>query len=269
MKWQSAAMTPAQDDLLRRLTHALGQDPRVQALWLSGSLGKGEGDAWSDIDLVARVDAADVAACVADYKQPRAGLPETVLAFDVHGVVVSSVTTGWERFDIHFAAPEQIVRMDASGWRPLTGEAAPAPRAAPTEDAAAGRRVTALVTEFLRVLGLLPVAVGRQEWIAGQQGFDLLRRMLIDLMLEENGHGRTARGAKRLNGFLTPGQRELLEAIVPPPANRDALVQANAALAHVFLARARPLAQRVGASWPEAFEAATRRHLMAELDLEV
>lgn len=265
-----ASMTPAQDELLRQLTHALGQDPRVQALWLSGSLGKGEGDAWSDIDIVARVDAADVAACVADYKLPRPGLPPAVLAFDVYGVVVSSITAGWARFDIHFATPDQIARMDASGWRPLTGEAAPLPLPPPAaNDPGAAPRIAALVTEFLRVLGLLPVAVGRQEWIASQQGFDLLRRMLIDLMLEENGHGRTARGAKRLNGFLTAEQRELLEAIVPPPANRDALVQANAALAHVFLARARPLAERVGAAWPEAFEAATRRHLMIELDLEV
>lgn len=262
-------MTPAQDALLRQLIHALGQDPRIQALWLSGSLGKGEGDAWSDIDIVARVDAADVQPCVADYKQPRPGLPETVLAFDVYGVVVSVVTEAWQRFDIHFAAPEQIARMDASGWRPLTGEAAPASQPKSADDPGAGQRLTALVTEFLRVLGLLPVAVGREEWITGQQGFDLLRRMLIDLMLEENGLGRAARGAKRLNGFLTPEQRELLEAIVPPVASRDALVQANAALAHVFLARARPLAERLGAAWPEAFEAATRRHLMTELGLDV
>ena len=262
------AMTPAQEDLLHQLTQALGEDPRIQAVWLSGSLGKGEGDAWSDIDIVARVDAADVQPCVADYKQPRPGLPEAALAFDVYGVVVSVVTVEWQRFDIHFAAPEQIARMDASGWRPLSGEPAPAAPPAPANDGA-GQRVTALVTEFLRVLGLLPVAVGRQEWITGQQGFDLLRRMLIDLMLEENGLGRAARGAKRLNGFLTAEQRELLEAIVPPPANRDALIQANAALGHVFLARARPLAERLGAAWPEAFEAATRRHLMSELDLEV
>lgn len=263
------SMTPAQDALLHQITEALGQDPRIHALWLSGSLGKGEGDAWSDIDIVARVDAADVQSCVADYKQPRPGLPEAVLAFDVYGVVVSVVTDAWQRFDIHFASAEQIARMDASGWRPLSGDPAPASAPAPTHDPGAGQRVAALVTEFLRVLGLLPVAVGRQEWITGQQGFDLLRRMLIDLMLEENGLGRAARGAKRLNGFLTAEQRELLEAIVPPPANRDALIQANAALGHVFLARARPLAERLGAAWPEAFEAATRRHLMSELDLEV
>jgi predicted nucleotidyltransferase len=263
-------MTPSQDALLQQLLRALGEDSRVQAVWLSGSLGRGEGDAWSDVDLVVQVPEAEVAACVADYKAGRPGLPQAVLAFDVYGVVVSAVTERWERFDIHFASPAQVGRMDRSGWKPLVG-APLAPPAAPKSrsDDGAPERLRALVTEFLRVLGLSPAMAAREEWIVGQQGFELLRRMLVDLMLEENGAARAARGAKRLNAFLTPEQRAELEAIVPPRSNRDALLTGDLALARAFLPRARLLADRLGAAWPEQFEEATRRHLESTLGLRL
>jgi predicted nucleotidyltransferase len=37
--------------LLRRITAVLDADPRVVSAWLSGSFGRGQDDAWSDIDL--------------------------------------------------------------------------------------------------------------------------------------------------------------------------------------------------------------------------
>jgi predicted nucleotidyltransferase len=39
------------DELLARVVKLLASDERVVAAWLYGSLGRGEGDAWSDIDL--------------------------------------------------------------------------------------------------------------------------------------------------------------------------------------------------------------------------
>lgn len=46
------------DALLRRIGSILERDRRVGALWLSGSFGRGEADAWSDLDLCVAV--ADV-----------------------------------------------------------------------------------------------------------------------------------------------------------------------------------------------------------------
>jgi predicted nucleotidyltransferase len=47
------------DALLDRITAVLGADPRVRAAWLAGSFGRGQADAWSDLDLhVAVADAA-------------------------------------------------------------------------------------------------------------------------------------------------------------------------------------------------------------------
>jgi hypothetical protein len=47
--------------LLERLTTWLEADPRIQAIWLGGSLGRYAGDAYSDIDLYVAVAEADFA----------------------------------------------------------------------------------------------------------------------------------------------------------------------------------------------------------------
>ena len=42
---------PDRDPLLRRIMQELDADERVAAAWLTGSIGRGEADAWSDLDL--------------------------------------------------------------------------------------------------------------------------------------------------------------------------------------------------------------------------
>jgi predicted nucleotidyltransferase len=44
------------DDLLVRIVGVLHADQRVRSAWLSGSFGRGEADAWSDLDLHVAVD---------------------------------------------------------------------------------------------------------------------------------------------------------------------------------------------------------------------
>ncbi len=263
-------MTPAQSDLLDRLTKALGQDPRIQALWLHGSLAHGGGDAWSDIDLVAQVDAADQVGCLKDYGGPQPGLPERVHTLEVYGCIINSVTTTWERFDIVFL-PETLIRKTyGAELKPLSGTAVQLdPKPETENDSGTSARIEALILEFLRVLGLGPVAVGRGEWIVGQQGHSLLRDMTVNLMLEGNGVPRSARGAKRVNRYLTPEQQASLEAITPPASNRDSLLESQSAIGRLFLSEARPIAARMGIPWPEAFEMATRRHLKAALSLDI
>ncbi len=261
-------MTEAQAALVETLAGALGADPRVRSVWLSGSLARDGGDPWSDVDLVAEVDEASRASCLADYRQGRRDMPPTVLARVLYGCILTAVTTDWARFDIHFADPTELAGMDAGALKLLAGDPAARPAQRPDSlDLRAGERVTALVSEFLRVVGLLPVAVGRGEWLVAQQGDELMRRLLIDLMLEENGVTPSTRGgAKKLNPFLTHEQRSVLEALQPPAAHRAAVIAASADLAQRFLARARPLADRLGATWPDALEGATRRHLQTTLE---
>ena len=48
--------TTERDALLSRLRAGLEADPRVVAAWLHGSLGRGDADAWSDLDLWVVID---------------------------------------------------------------------------------------------------------------------------------------------------------------------------------------------------------------------
>ncbi len=61
---------PDREPLLRRIVEALAADERVAGAWLTGSIGRGEDDAWSDLDLhVAIYDES-----VADFWSHRAAL---------------------------------------------------------------------------------------------------------------------------------------------------------------------------------------------------
>lgn len=260
-------MTEDQQALLDQLIAAFAADPRVRSGWLSGSFGKGAGDAWSDVDLTLVADLPDIATCLRDCADGAAALPATVFSHLVYGRIFSGITPAWTRFDLAFLTPDEFARQGGAGLVRVFGDGDAAPPRPADSDPDAASRVSRLIHEFLRVLGLSPVCIGREEWLVGQQGVELLRGMLVEVMLETNGVARSARGAKRLNGFLRADQRAALEALPVPAAERTALLAAQGEIARLFFAAARPLAQRHALAWPEAFEAATRAHLARRLDV--
>jgi predicted nucleotidyltransferase len=54
------------DRLVRRIAAALTADPRVTSAWLSGSFGRGDADAWSDLDLHVAIDDESLPAFLAE-----------------------------------------------------------------------------------------------------------------------------------------------------------------------------------------------------------
>lgn len=261
-------MTSAQAALLGELCLALRDDPRIGSAWLTGSLAAGRGDPWSDIDITLVVDQTLIAQLLSDLMRPDGVLPQTVLRLSQFGRLVNGTTPDLQRFDLLLSTPEEFARQNPDQVRLLFGAAfdlaRPQPRA--DGDPAKAARVTALVTEFLRILSLAPVALGRQEWIVMQDGVGHLRRLLIELMLEENGVGPADRGgAKKLNPFLREDQRRELEGLTPPRAVASELLAANRELRDCFLPRARRLVEACGATWPDAWEAAVRAGLTRDL----
>ena len=264
--------SPEQRRLIDEIARRLDTEPDVEALWLAGSLGKGQGDAFSDVDLLvltADGAAADVSARLARDLVPALSV---VLVNSLYGGrVLNMVTADWDRFDLTLVQREDLPRYDASALTPIFNKGDSTPPAKPQAPyRTSPAELSKLVSEFLRVIGLTPVAMGREEYQLALNGVDLLRRMNMDLMLEENGVSPAARGgALHRNHLLTAEQRDALQALPTVAAERSSILAGNAAFAALFLPRAKRLADEIGMDWPSAFEDATRRHLQRTLQLNL
>jgi predicted nucleotidyltransferase len=264
--------TVEQQALIDRLEALLGAEPQVSAVWLAGSLGKGAGDQFSDVDLLVLVEDGALAAAAEAIVARLAEIVTPVLINRLYaGRIVNVVTDDWQRFDLSFVEAGDLARYNAQDLQALFNRAGVAPPDRPpgpyTTDPA---QLLGLVQEFLRVLGMLPGALGREEFEIGLRGLDLLRGMAMDLFLEENGVSPAQRGgALRRNPFFNAEQRAALASIPPLSADRESLLAGNLAVASIFLPRARLLAARIGMDWPDAFEAATRRRLKVALGLDL
>ena len=242
----------------------------VQALFLGGSLGEGGGDAHSDIDLILVVDLQDHRVFSQGARAWLDRVVKLVHWFEPHpGLpLYSAVTADWIRLDLTVTVPGEVhgakdrlkVLLDRYG----AYDALPDRLAPRTADPA---KVEAMVREFLRVLGLLSVAVGREEWATAVTGAGLLRQQLIALLIEQLDLPAPP-GIKHLATLLPPQDMELVTGLPLAQANRESVISTNLAYARLFLPRARALSDRVGAAWPEAFEAATRAHLRRELGVD-
>lgn len=263
------AHSTAQQILIKRITAVLSGDAAVDAIWLAGSLGQGGGDAFSDVDMLVLVADGNAPAVAERYAGDLSAIAKTVLVNTIAGRVVNAVTADWDRFDLTFIEPGELDRYDGSKLSPLFNTSGREP---PIQDPRVYRThpqtLNRLVAEFFRVLGLSVVALGREEYLVCLMGTDLLRRMTLDLMLEENGIDPAERGgALRRNPFLTAEQREALEALPVVAAKRESIMAVNTALAEIFLPRAKRLAADIAMDWPHALEDATRRHLHTNLKM--
>jgi len=260
-------ITDAQRGLIDAIQACLSVDPEVEAAWLAGSLGAGGGDAFSDVDVLALTPADRAGDVAARYAGDLSAIAPTVLVMTLFGRVVSAVTDDWRRFDLSFVEPGELARHDRDRLVPLFNRSSLEPPAGNTPphriDPA---QLSRTIAEFFRILGLSVVGLGREEYVVSLSGQELLRRILVDLMLDENGVSQAERGgALKRNPLLTAEQRAELLALPPGRTDREGILASNAALAAAFLPRARRLAAKVGAEWPSALEAATRAHLLRHL----
>jgi len=256
------------DDLIAGFTAAADAHDGVDALLLGGSLGRGEGDAWSDVDLIVVTPPAAHAAFVEAVRAWAAQVAEPVLWRQVYpGLpLFHAVTAGYLRYDITVTTLERVTES-ADRVRPLVDKVAaldrlPRSRERPPVSA---RAVEDVVEEFLRILGLLPVGVGRGDYAAVSAGVGLLRHQLQALMILEQ-RPVTPPGALALRRVLPCADLATLTGLAGLSATtRETGVAASLAVAEVFLRRARPLAASIGAAWPDALEVAVRSHLARAL----
>jgi len=259
-----------QTALIERIRTALQTDPRVRALFLSGSFGCGTADQYSDVDLLLVTDHGrqeeflrvwlDILGSISEvvfWQRPFPGAP-----------LLNAITSEWLRCDLVVFDRDQLRIRSQKSLKVLLDESN-LYAALPVDDPMKGgpSKLAAIVNEFIRVLGLAPVAVGREEYVVAVTGAGLLRSSLIQLFLEENGI-RDA-GALHLKRLLTAEQLNILEKMPGVNANREWVFEACLNCARFFLPRAKRLARELSIPWPESFEAATLRHLNKELGIQL
>ncbi len=259
--------TPAQAALIEAIRRTLEADERIEAAWLSGSFGGGTADDFSDVDVLILVREPWQEAAQ-DYGADPNPIAEAVLVNPLFGGrILNVVTADWDRFDLSFVEAADLARYDRAALKPLfnkTGAEPPVRERQPYQ--APPEKIAGMICEFLRVLGLMPTALGREEYVTSAWGVELQRRSLIDLMIEANRIAPEDRGgALHLRRLLTPEQHALLVALPPVCAEPDSLIAINLAIARLYLPLARQLAAEVGAQWPQALEDAARRRLRTTL----
>ncbi|MDJ0630116.1 MAG: aminoglycoside 6-adenylyltransferase [Rhodobacter sp.] len=258
-------------DVIAIISNALQDAPEVRALYLSGSFGNGLADAYSDIDfvLVATDGATDAVAELWRDAIGRTG--EIVLWWDrtTRAMLINAITADWTRTDVVILRPDQVGGQIRSALKPLfdhdriyetladgVGVKPPDPE-----------RVRYQIEEFIKILGLLHLAVGREEYLNGVLGVFHLRNLLVDLMIEETAAPHRG-GVLHLNRLLSDEQRRVLGGLPPAIPERDAMISAHLAYARAYLPRARKLAPDWGVEWPERFETATWTKLGETLAIE-
>jgi len=230
-------------------------------------LANGVGDIYSDVDLnlIVEDDTTDFwRTHWSDALERCAG--RLILAIDLGAPIIGgfALTEAWEHVD--FIVHERSAFQQPASSLPIYDPdelLVPATEFSPS--AGSPYYPAGPVKFFLYLVGNLVVSLGRSELIVAHSGVNALRDQLVKLMLAENGIQKTD-GNKRLNPYLTPQQKDLLEHLPTPPVSKTAITEACRAITADFVVRARLLAEATGNSFPDELMAATDQHLSKHLD---
>lgn len=257
-----------QHDLIDAIAKALANNEAIRGLFLAGSFGRGTSDEWSDVDFAMVAAAEDHAALAAEWRATLHAITPIVFWQELPrgGLVINAVSEDWLRCDVSLTTPEGLGRRAKNLVKPLIDrdsiyDALPDTLPPKTPDAGYVRYV---IHEFIRMLGLMPVGAGREEYVTMVLGVGMMRGHLEGLLMQDVTHPDPG-GMLHQSKLLSPEQMNLLRSLPYPGPDRAALIEANLAIAREFMPRARAMAQRLNIEWPEAFEAATRKRVQETL----
>jgi predicted nucleotidyltransferase len=257
-----------QDRLIQHVTAALGGQAGMKALFLSGSFAKGSADPYSDVDFAILVDPNQND----DFQHHMHSILEdfgTIIYWVDpfgNGMLFNIIFADWLRCDVLITDENWLKTQSQASVRALIDPGnlfASLPERLPYRGPNK-RQLANNIQEFIRVLGLAAVVVGREELIVANTGLGLQRTQLINLMLEELELADPG-GALHLNPLLPPADRTLLEQLPGTAATMDEATAAHMAYARIFLPRAKALALKHDLPWPEEFLAATLKKLETDL----
>lgn len=255
---------------IKAISNVLNDNSCVRALFLSGSYGAGLEDEFSDIDFLAVVASGQEHQFVKSWRSAIGLIGEVVLWRERRGesLLINVITQAWLRVDVQIISAEQISGRAKDGLKVLFDHDAlfhALPETQASQDGDAGR-MRWQIEEFIRVLGLLPVAMGRGEHFNAMTGVFHLRNLLVDLLIAETNAPHRG-GALHLNRLISAEQKKVLASLPPLAPTREAMITAHIAYAATYLPRAQKMAVMLGVEWSRRFELATWKHLNDRLGI--
>ena len=257
--------------LIGRIARVLEILPGLGGAFLGGSHGRDEADAYSDVDVYVVVAAAEDIPDLLPRLEQAADEIAPILFSKVlqNARTINCITMDWLRFDLTLVSGGELAFGGAV--RPLfdrLGLADALAAAAPSAPMPTADGILEIANEFIRVLGLSMVVKGREDVVVAQTGTNLLRDMLIRTMAMENAP-QPRRGVLALQRDLAPDQLSVLLDLPPLDATWASIFARTRAIAEQFFPRARVLAEKLDAPWPETFERVTRKLLGDRIGLHI
>lgn len=191
-----------QQRLVERLRDVFEPDDRFRALFLTGSIGRGVDDRFSDVDTLLVVDASWTNHVLGSWDSVCSTLGPFVYVKQIPGTpVFNHVLPPWLRWDVTIASSDAVPPLAAQQVKVVFDkdqhlQVSTGP--ADMDHSAAGE----VVVEFFRCLALLPAVVGRDDPVTGVSGTLLLRQLTMQLMRIIDQPG-TAAGALHLRGSIS------------------------------------------------------------------
>ena len=248
---------------LRMLLKKCLDDGRIRSVWLEGSLAQGSADDWSDIDLHLAVIQPENFAAI-EWLDSKVHL---VLADAIPGLSGSFIclTSDWIQIDLNVHSSESDF-MSGDSRRALLARDAPIQDIASTHSPRGQAFFPAQdIQIFLYFLGKTIASVHRGDLIALSQATSMMRdRLLVNLLLAENGI-QTGTINKRIGQHLNDEQMQCLQGVPAFGLSELSIREAQQKPAGDYLARARKLAEKCGATWPLELEEATKHLWHREL----
>ena len=267
----SAAEPLPQYTFANQLAAALSQDSRVRAVWLEGSLGRGQGDRHSDVDLHIALTPQDLIGFRNEYEtilnrlwrvlrhhELFGGTMIGTLLLNEHEQLIALQT--WLSDAANLEISESRVRLLYD--RDQTVRLVPANANQPDE---IRRALHVEITYFWTLFSTLP-AIERGELLSTAQRIHLLTHQLI--LVASLGRGRTRDvGDWRLNELLSEDERRRLEQIVHlSELSQSAIINAHCRLAAFMREIGRTASTAWQGEYPEALERAVLTHVSRELE---
>lgn len=224
-----AESSPRQRHFLSTVLPALAELTWLQAIWLTGSLARGDADRWSDVNLHLLVDDQEIdavlpALCTLLDHQIESGWHSRLQAYQIlRGLTLivnpTDTSTGGVAFTLRWTGLAQL-QTHLERHRPLRLLFVCSSLSAEMNDyltvarpalsAPSADQVVADLAYFWTALSRLPAVLNRSEHLAALALIDESRRALVNLVVALNG-AQWPDSPARINQYLGPAQREAFD----------------------------------------------------------